>query len=91
MRPQGQIEKAGFEMAGVGILPGLAGGVGGFRDVGEVFECINSTWKEHEEKLHYDMVSGEVMTKELVDATRKVEKSTFKKHGVYEKVPIEEC
>ena len=31
------------------------------------------------------------MIKELVEAARKVEMETFKKHGVYEKVPIEEC
>ena len=31
------------------------------------------------------------MIKELVEAARKVEMETFKKHGLYEKVPIEEC
>ncbi len=31
------------------------------------------------------------MSKELVEAARKVELETFKKHGVYEKAPIEEC
>ncbi len=44
-----------------------------------------------EEELYYDAISGEVMIKELVDAARQVEMETFKKHGVYEKVPIEEC
>ncbi len=56
----------------------------------EVFEVINSTWREHEEELYYDAISGEVMMKELVDAARKVEMETFKKHAVYEKVPTEE-
>ncbi len=32
----------------------------------------------------------ELMDKELVDAARTVEAETFKKHGVCEKVPIEE-
>ncbi len=31
------------------------------------------------------------MIKELVEAAGKVEMETFKKNGVYEKVPIEEC
>ncbi len=56
-----------------------------------VFEFINSTWKEYEEELYHDAISGELMIKELVEAARKVEMETFKKHGVYEKVPIEEC
>ncbi len=56
-----------------------------------VFEFINSTWKEHEEELYYDAIPGDLMIKELVVAARKVEMETFKKHGVYEKVPIEEC
>ena len=56
-----------------------------------VFEFINSTWREYEEELYYDASSGELMIKELVEAARKVEMETYKKHGVYEKVPIEEC
>ena len=44
-----------------------------------VFEFINSVLKEYEEELYYDAISGELMIKELVE--------TFKKHGVYEKVP----
>ncbi len=56
----------------------------------EVFEFSNSTRREYEEELYCDTISGEVMIKELVDAARKVEMETFKKHGVYEKVPIEE-
>ena len=31
-----------------------------------VLEFINSTWKEYEEELYYDAISGELMTKELV-------------------------
>ena len=31
------------------------------------------------------------MIKELVEAARKVEMETLRSHGVYEKVPIEEC
>ena len=46
---------------------------------------------EHREALSYDAISGEAINKELVDAARKVEMETLKKHGVYEKVPIEEC
>ena len=56
-----------------------------------VCEFINSAWKEYEEELYYDAISGEHMIKELVEAARKVEMETFRKHGVYEKVPIEEC
>ena len=56
-----------------------------------VFEFINNTWKEYEEELYYDEISGELMIKGLVEAARKVEMETFRKHGVYEKVPIEEC
>ena len=55
-----------------------------------VFEFINSPWKEYEEELCYDAIFGELMIKEFVEAARKVEMETFKKHGVYEKVPIEE-
>ena len=36
-----------------------------------VFEFINSTWKEYEEELYYDAISGELMIKELVVAARK--------------------
>ena len=54
-------------------------------------EFITSTWREYEGELYYDAISGEVMIKELVDAARKVEMETFKKHDVYEKAPIEEC
>ncbi len=56
-----------------------------------MFEFINSSWKEHEEELRYDAISGEVMVKELAEMVRKVEMETFKKRGVCEKVPIEEC
>ncbi len=55
----------------------------------EVFE-FSGAWREHEEELCCDAISGEAMIKELVDASRKVEMETFKKHGVCEKVPIEE-
>ncbi len=41
--------------------------------------------------MYYDAISGELMIKELVDAARKVEMETFKKYGVCEKRPIEEC
>ncbi len=40
--------------------------------------------------MYYD-ISGMAMIKELVDGARKGEMDTFKKHGVNEKVPIEEC
>ncbi len=56
-----------------------------------VLEFINSTWKEYDEELYFDAISGELMIKELVEAARNVEMETSKKHGVYEKVPIEEC
>ncbi len=41
MRPQGEIEKASFERMSGGSPPGLAGGVGGFGDVGEARFCYN--------------------------------------------------
>ena len=31
-----------------------------------VFEFINSAWRECEEELYYDAISGEAMIKELV-------------------------
>ncbi len=37
------------------------------------------------------MTSGEVMIKELVYAARKSEMETSRNHGVYEKVPVDEC
>ncbi len=49
------------------------------------------TWREYEDELYYDAVSGEPMVKDLVNAARKVEMETFKKHGVYEKRPMKEC
>ena len=49
------------------------------------------TWREYEDELYYDAISGELMVKELVDAARQVEMQTFKKHGAYEKRPIKEC
>ncbi len=55
------------------------------------YEYINSTWKEYEEELYYDAISGELMIKELVEEGREVEMETFRQHGVYVKVPIEEC
>ncbi len=56
------------------------------------FEFANSAWREYEKELFYDAISGEAMIKELVEAATKVEMETFKKHGVYEKVPpIEKC
>ncbi len=54
-----------------------------------VFEAINSAWRECEEELHYDAMSGKVMIKELVEAARRVEMETFKKRGVCEMVPTE--
>ncbi len=41
--------------------------------------------------MYYDAIPGEVMIEELVDAARNVEVETSKRHGAYEKVPIEEC
>ena len=55
------------------------------------YEFINSTWKEYAEELYYDAISGELMIEELVEEGREVEMKTFKKHGVHERVPIEEC
>ncbi len=57
----------------------------------EVLEFNNSTWREYELELYYRAIPGEVMIKEPVDAARKVEMETFNKHGVYEKVSIEDC
>ena len=37
------------------------------------YEFINSTWKEYEEELYYDAISGELMIKELVEEGREVE------------------
>ncbi len=48
-------------------------------------------WRECEDELYYDAISGELMIKELVDASKKVEMETLKKHGLYEKRPIKEC
>ncbi len=56
-----------------------------------MFEFINSRWREYGKKLYCDAISNEEMVEELVDAARKVEMETFKRHGVYEKMPIEEC
>ncbi len=39
----------------------------------------------------YDAISGELMVKELVEAARMAELETFRRRGVYEIVPIEEC
>ena len=47
-------------------------------------------WKEYEDELYYDAISGELMIKELVDEARQVEMDTVKKYGVYEKRPIKE-
>ncbi len=55
-----------------------------------VFELIDSTWKEYEEELYYDAISGELMDKDLVKEARKVEMETSKKRGVCEKAPAEE-
>jgi hypothetical protein len=57
----------------------------------EVFEFTNSAWREYDEELHYDAISGEVMVKELAEAARKVTMEMLMEHGVYEKVPTEEC
>ena len=40
--------------------------------------------------MYYVAISGEAMIKELVDAARKVGMETLEKHGVCERVPIEE-
>ena len=55
------------------------------------YEFINSTWKEYEEEMYCDAISGELMIKELAEEGREVELETFRKHGVYERVPIEKC
>ncbi len=56
-----------------------------------VFEVISSAWKECEEQLCYDAISGDRTVKELVEAARKVVVETFRRQGVCEKVPVEEC
>ncbi len=38
----------------------------------------------------YVAISGEVLDSELIKKTREAELETFRKHGVYEKVPLEE-
>ena len=40
---------------------------------------------------HWDDVSGEQFDGDMVDKARKEELEEFKKHQVYEKVPIKEC
>ncbi len=52
-----------------------------------VFGVTESAWREREEELHDDAISGEVAMKELVEAARKVELEMWKKHGECEKVP----
>ena len=42
-------------------------------------------WKECEDELYYDAISGELMIKELIEEARQVEMDTFKKYGVYGK------
>ncbi len=37
----------------------------------------------------YDAISGEVLADELIENAREIEMDTFKKHGVYEKFPLE--
>ncbi len=44
--------------------------------------------REREEEQYRDASSGEVIIKGLVEAQRKVEMETLKKHGVREKVLI---
>ncbi len=39
----------------------------------EVFELINSAWRECEEELRHGAISGEAMIKELVEASMKVD------------------
>ncbi len=41
--------------------------------------------------MYYDVISGEELDGELIREAKKVEMETFKKHGVYEKVPRQEC
>ncbi len=38
----------------------------------------------------YDASSGEALDDELIKIARRIEMETFKKHGVYEKIPLEE-
>ncbi len=54
-----------------------------------VFELISSLGEETEEQCH-GTISAELLDSELVKETRKAEMKTFRKHGVYEKVPIQE-
>ncbi len=41
--------------------------------------------------MYYDAIAGEGMIKEPVEAARKAEMETFKKHGLCEKVPNKDC
>ena len=56
-----------------------------------VHEFVDGDWNEQNEDQYYDAISGEPFVTELVEEARKLEMDTFRKHGVYEKVPIEEC
>ncbi len=69
-------------------------GQGLYADMGAVLEVLREAkevWKESDDELYYDAISGEVMIKELIVEARQVEMDTFKKYGVYEKRPIQEC
>ncbi len=60
-------------------------------EVMEVLREKEETWREYEDDLYYDAISGEPMIKDLVRAAKGVEMEMFKKHGAYEKRPIKEC
>ena len=51
---------------------------------------INQLCDETFGELH-DAISGEVLDGELIKKAREAEMETFKKRGVYEKAPLEEC
>ena len=55
------------------------------------FEFIKSTWKEYEDELYHDAISGKLMDEDMIREARKVEMETFKKRAVYEKVEVQEC
>ena len=46
---------------------------------------------EDQSEEYYDAISGEQLDREMSNKAREVEMETYKKHGVYEKAPVEEC
>ncbi len=46
-----------------------------------VLEFFNSTWREYEEELCYDTISGAVIVKEFVVAARKIDEECWENAG----------